>query len=181
MLSRRKQSIVGLFFALSTFGFAIGLNPARAAENSPAPDRAYELGAIINFGASGDSDRFKVSGWSAKEKEFTWTLGKGGVLSVKVPAVDGALNLRAKLVGLIHPPELAYQPVEVYVNDEKVADWEVSTPADFMAIVPQKIAAAKNLKIELRTPKSTTPKAIHMNDDARVLGVACYEIQITKE
>ena len=86
-----------------------------------------------------------------------------------------------KLVGLIHAPELSYQPVEVYINGQKIADWQVSEPESFLAAIPKEIAGAKKLDIELRTPKSTTPKALKMNEDARVLGVACYEFEITKE
>jgi hypothetical protein len=153
---------------------------APAAETAQSTDTTYQLGNVVGFGTGGDSERYKVSGWSKAEKEFTWTQGKGATLSVEIPAVDSELNLRIKLVGLINPPDVTYQPVEVYVNTKKIADWQVAAPESFMAIIPKEIVAAKKLDIELRTPKSTTPKALKMNDDARVLGVACYEMQITK-
>ena len=49
------------------------------------------------------------------------------------------------------------------------------------AAIPKEIAQSRKLQIELRTPKSTTPKALKMNEDARILGVACYELEITEE
>jgi hypothetical protein len=70
-------------------------------------------------------------------------------LAVEVPAVDTALALRMKLVGLIYTPKVSYQPVEVYVNGQKIANWPVSTPANFTATIPQKIAPDKQLEIEL--------------------------------
>jgi hypothetical protein len=181
MLSREKLAVRRILLVLSTFVLISGIDCDRAAaQNSPVPDKAYVLGTIISFGAKGGSERLKVSGWSKAEQEFTWTEGKGATFSIEVPAVETALALRMRLVGLISPPEVSHQPVEVYVNGQKVADWQVAAPANFTATIPQKIAAARKLEIELRTPKSTTPKALKMNDDARVLGIACYELEITK-
>ena len=180
MLSRGKQVLRRVLLVTSAFVFVAGIDCYGAAQSSPSPDKAYTLGSVISFAASGGSERFKVSGWSKAEAEFTWTEGKGGTVSVEVPAAEGALTLRMKLVGLIHPPDVSSQPVEVYVNGQKVADWQVAAPANFTATIPKELAAAKKLEIELRTPKSTTPKALKMNEDARVLGVACFEMEITK-
>jgi hypothetical protein len=178
MSGHRKHTFARWSFLIATACWcAATFASARAAENSS--DKSYKLGDTINFGVNGNSERFRVSGWSQTEKEFTWTEAKGATVSLELPAVSGDLTLKAKLVGLIHEPELPYQPVEVYINGEKIADWQVSAPADFTAIIPQKIAATKKLTIELRTPKSTTPKALQMNDDARVLGIACFEMRIS--
>jgi hypothetical protein len=170
-----QQRLLSLLVLILIFPIA-----ALAAEANPDNGKIYTLGSVVKFGAGGEAEKFKVSGWSSAEKEFTWTEGKGAKLSFALPQSESALTLRMKLVGLIHPPEVTYQPVEVYVNGEKIAEWQVAAPANFTATIPQKIAAVKTLEIELRTPKSTTPKALKMNDDVRVLGVCCYEIQITK-
>ena len=180
MVSREKQALRRGFLVISAFVFIAGIDFGGAAENSLSPNKAYTFGTVISFGANGGSERFKVSGWSKAEPEFTWTEGKGATLTVEVPVVETALALRMKLVGLIHPPKVSYQPVEVYVNGQKVADWQVAAPANLTATIPKEIAAAKKLEIELRTPKSTTPKALKMNDDTRVLGVGCFEMEITK-
>jgi hypothetical protein len=173
------QRLLSLLVLVLTFPAVARV--ALAAEENPQAEKIYTLGSVIKFGAGGEAGKFKISGWSSAEKEFTWTEGKGAKLSFTLPQGESALTLRMKLVGLIHPPEVSNQPVEVYVNGQKVADWQVAAPANFTATIPQKIAAAKQLEIELRTPKSTTPLALKMNDDARVLGVGCYELAITKE
>lgn len=180
MASRQALAVRGTILPLVASVFLVAMHFGRADETSSASERSYPLGTVISFSASGGSERFKVSGWSRAEKEFTWTVGKGATLSLDVPATDTGLVLRMKLVGLIHAPELSYQPVEVYVNGQKIADWQVSEPESFLAAIPKEIAGAKKLNIELRTPKATTPKTLNMNDDARVLGVACYEMQITR-
>jgi hypothetical protein len=180
MSGRKKCWGRRLILVIASSIFMACLGSARAAGNTSPGDKTYTLGTVISFGAGGGADRFKVSGWSTPENQFTWTQDKGAKISVELPAVESALILRMKLVGLIHAPELASQPVELYVNGKKIADWQVAAPADFTAMIPQEVAAAKKLEIELRTPKSTTPKALKMNDDARVLGVACFEFEIKK-
>jgi hypothetical protein len=181
MSSRQALVVRQTVLALVASIFIVAIVFARADETAPASGKSYALGTIVSFGTTGTSERFKVSGWSRAEKEFTWTVGKSAALSLELPPTDTGLVLRMKLVGLIHAPELSYQPVEVYINGQKIADWQVSEPETFLAAIPKEIAGAKKLEIELRTPKSTTPKALKMNEDARVLGVACYEFEITKE
>jgi hypothetical protein len=169
-----------LVLALVVSILIAGIDRSHADQSASPANRTYTLGSVVSFGAGGGSERFKVSGWGNPEPQFTWTEGKGATLSIELPAVDNALTLRLKLVGLIHPPELSVQPIELYVNGKKLADWQVGSPDNFTATIPKEVAATKKLDIELRTPKSTTPKALKMNDDARVLGVACFEMEIQK-
>ena len=84
-------------------------------------------------------------------------------------------------MALIKPPELPFQPVEIDVNGNKLAEWEVSSElSDYTATIPNTIADAGELEIELKTPKATTPQSLGMNDDKRVLGVCCAEMVISK-
>jgi len=181
MKGREKHRIPRLGLVIAASIFIGSLSYSRADQNTPSADKKYTLGTIISFGAGGGSERFKASGWSNPEPQFTWTEGKGATVSVELASGETALTLRMKLVGLVHPPELSSQPVELYVNGRKLADWQVMGPDNFTATIPKDVAAAKKLEIELRTPKSTTPKALKMNDDARVLGVACFEMEIQKQ
>ena len=59
-------------------------------------------------------------------------------------------------------PEASYQPVEVYVNDQKVADWQVvAGPAEYSAALPQEMTSRGGLlRITLKIPKATSPKAV---------------------
>jgi hypothetical protein len=88
--------------------------------------------------------------------------------------------LKIKLAGLTKDPELPFQPVEVYVNDEKVADWRVgANPAEFSVAIPKKMTSRGGLlTITLKIPKATSPKALGMSVDPRVLGVSCYDLQL---
>jgi hypothetical protein len=141
---------------------------------------AYTFGTIVSFGAGAGSQRFRESGWSDTEKQFTWTIGNSAKLTLSIAPNAGPLNLRVRLTGLTKAPQLAFQPVAVLANGQKIADWEVSNTADFTAVIPAAIAKKGGpLTIELKTPKATSPKTLGMSNDARVLGVLCSELAIT--
>jgi hypothetical protein len=53
---------------------------------------------------------------------MTRTQGTAAVLAMRVSPTNEPVVLKMKLAGLTKDPELPYQPVEVYVNDQKVAD-----------------------------------------------------------
>ncbi|MGI8820643.1 MAG: hypothetical protein ACR2ID_07245 [Chthoniobacterales bacterium] len=86
-----------------------------------------------------------------------------------------------KLAGLTNPPELPFQPVEVFVNDRQAAEWQVGELSDFTANIPGEITRpGGTLTITLRLPKATSPKALGQGQDPRMLGVSCLELQLTK-
>lgn len=135
------------------------------------------LGQVINF--TPDSERYRVSGWSKTEGNFAWTEGNSARLALPIPADSGPLTVKMTLRGLIQPPALVSQPVEVYVNDRKIADWLVAETAAFTAEVPAELTkGAELLNLEFRIPKATSPKTLGMNADTRVLGICAYSIEL---
>ena len=94
----------------------------------------------------------------------------------------GPLSLRIRLAGLIKPPELPSQPVEVYANDTKIADWEVADTADFDATIPTKVLRPDGkVTIVIKVPKAVSPKSLGVGQDPRVLGVSCFQVQISRQ
>ena len=152
--------------------------PPETSTPSKGVDLAY--GTEVSFGNGGNSEPFRVSGWSGTEPQMTWTEGTAAVLAMHVSPTNEPVALKMKLAGLTKDPEVPYQPVEVYVNDQKVADWQlVADPADFSASIPQEMTRRGGLLIiTLKIPKATSPKALGMSADPRVLGVACFDLQL---
>ena len=143
--------------------------------------RNYTLGKKVLFGTSGDSERFRVSGWSTTEKEITWTEGPSAVLEFTGIPSSRSLRLNATLAALVAPPQLPAQPVEVYANGKKIADWEVDGKAEFTALVPSRTDRdGDSVRIEFRIPKSVSPKQLGLSDDPRVLGVSCFDLVLNK-
>jgi hypothetical protein len=145
----------------------------------PSSDIDLAYGAQVSFGAGGNAEPFQVSGWSETETQFTWTEGTSAVLAIRVSPTTNRVVLRMHLAGLTKDPELPFQPVEVYVNDRKIADWQVAKPAGFNAAIPQEMTQSGGLlRITLKIPKAVSPKTLKMSVDSRVLGVQCSDLQL---
>ena len=154
--------------------------PTENAELS-ANDPELNYGTKVGFGMGGGSERFRTSGWSKTEEKFSWSEGIFAVLTMRLPPTTESVTLRMKLAGLIKEPELPFQPVEVLVNDQKIADWKVGDTADFIATLPHDITSkGGELTITLKVPKAISPKALGLNADPRVLGICCHELELTK-
>ena len=65
------------------------------------------------------------------------------------------------LRGLIQPPTLPSQPVEVYANNQKVADWQVADSAVFTAEIPAELTKGGDgtLNLELGFQRQLHPRA----------------------
>lgn len=147
-----------------------------------AREQSYALGTVIDFGAAGNADRYKQSGWYTAEEGFSWTGKAPGVIALAVPKTDVPLDLRAKLGGMIKPGRLPVQPTDVYANGEKIAEWQVGTPAEFHAVIPNEVIGKDGrLEIEFRALKPVAPKAIDAGGDVRILGLRCESVVITPQ
>ena len=138
-------------------------------------------GTKVSFGQGGNSEHFKESGWSKTEEKFTWTEGTVAALKMKVPATANSITLKIRMSGLIKEPALPFQPVEVEVNGQKMADWQVGDLSEFVAAIPHDITKkGGDLTIILKTPKATSPKALGINPDPRILGICCMSFELSK-
>jgi len=176
----------GSLFFLFTHVSAQKTSPATSQPTTPpaasSPANAGPgsvLGQVIKFTA--DSERYRLSGWSKTEGDYAWTEGTSARLALPIPTDAGALTLKMTLRGLTQLPTLPSQPVEVYVKDKKIADWQVSETAPFTAEIPAELTkGTKTLNLEFRMPKATSPKALEMNADTRVLGICAYSLEVRK-
>lgn len=166
---------------------ALALISLLGCNRSPtAADRSSELaqvpyGTRIVFGQGGNSEPYRVSGWSKTEEKFTWSEGTSAQLRIPVPATEDAVSLKMKIAALIKPPELPFQPVEIWVNSQKIAEWQVGDTAEFAAAIPRELTKlGGDLTIVIKTPKATSPKALELNADPRVLGICCLDLELAK-
>ena len=159
-----------------------------ACDRSPQPEATANnstnresVGQKIQFSQNGNSEQYRVSGWSHTETDFTWTEGSSAKLEVPVASGAGPWTLKVSMSGLIRPPELPSQLVEVYANDQKIAEWQVGSVSEFRATIPA--SASKpggTMSIEFRIPKATSPQALGVNTDPRVLGVCVRWLELAK-
>jgi hypothetical protein len=166
--------------ALSLISLGACNRSAKDANEAPAPPDV-SFGTKITFGQDGNSGPYKTAGWSKTEEKFTWSEGTFAELRFSIPSTDDAIALTMRLAALVKPPELPFQPVEVYANDQKIAEWQVSDTALLTASIPHNITKLGGpLTISFKTPKATSPKALGLSADPRVLGICCFDLELSK-
>ena len=157
-------------------------NPTPTTTSASTPvvrTNKYAFGDKISFAAAGNSAPFKVSGWSGAEPQQSWTNGPEAVLAVRIPSVTEPLTLKIKCGAFLKKPEVPSQPVEVFANGQKIADWDVRDLAEYTApISPAILAGGDLLTITLKIPKAISPKALGTGEDTRLLGLACFEASL---
>jgi hypothetical protein len=160
-----------------------GCNRSETVSTSPSPSQIAEVpfGKKITFQQGGTSDPYKAGGWSQTEEKFTWTEGTSALLRIPVAATSDPISLKIRMAALVKPPELPFQPVQVYVNDQKIAEWEVGETGEFVAAIPPDITKLGGvLTISFKTPKAISPKALGISADPRVLGICCLDLELSK-
>lgn len=144
-------------------------------------DKSSVIGKQIQFNQGAGSETYRPIGWSHPEEKFTWAEGTSAKVALPIGDAKGPLTFRVMMSALIHPPDLPFQPVEVLASGKSVAQWQVSAPNEFSAIIPaDAVKEGGLLEIEFRMPKAASPKALGLSEDARVLGVCVHWIQLTK-
>ena len=183
----KERSPSRTFIGASAFALVLlclgGCNRSSPLDDAEDSGASSELayGTRVSFGQGGGSERFRESGWSKTEEKFTWTEGTVAALKMKVAATTASVTLKMRMSGLIKEPALPFQPVEVEVNGQKMADWQVGDVAEFVAAIPHDLTKkGGELTITLKIPKSTSPKALGLNADPRVLGVCCLDLELSK-
>jgi hypothetical protein len=158
-------------------------NPAETIENyRRLIHRTYRLDDVVDFSASGQSNAYKVRGWSGSEGWGTWTEGEAARLELllDIPAasdlmlmVEGNAYINAK-----HPQ----QRVEVRVNGELIETWIFQDGNDVReqrATVPAAVAnRAKPMVVEFRLLEPMSPMALGLSGDYRILGLGFRRLVI---
>ena len=169
------------FFVLLTAAGFVGCNRSETVAPSTSAATAIPFNTRISLGGGGDGDRYKGTGWSKTEEKFTWSEGTSAKLNLPIAATNDPVTLKMRIAALINPPELPFQPVEVSVNGQKIADWEVGNTAEFSAVIPTEMSKLGGvLAVTIKTPKATSPKALGQSADARVLGICCFDLELSK-
>lgn len=157
------------------------LHKKKAAGAKAEEKNSYHFGQVVRFGRGGDADKYKRGGWGENEDGMTWTNARTAHLALQIPDTSKPLKLRMNLAGFTSPPTLPFQPVEVRINDELAAEWQVfSERADYVAIISPEAANHQTLYIDLRIPQANSPRAFSIGDDPRLLGVSAFEFEINE-
>ena len=135
------------------------------------PNR-YHYGALIRFGADGNSKPYQERGWSIDERGGVWTDGKKAVLNMRIDKPNGDMVLQLSQIPYVMKGKLERQRVVVYANRESVAEWNISSAGEQKAVIPKDAVQGGRLEIAFELPEAVAPNAISLqNSDERILGL----------
>jgi len=156
-------------------------NPVKSSVARPRL-QICDYGLVIFFGAGGDSDRIRLLGWAPTEGGYTWTDGIGASLGLRLPASAYPVRLSLKAAGMNDEVRLPFQPVDVAVNGEKIASWQVAEEKTYTAIIPRRFVAAPEtfLLIDFYMPKVASPASLGHGPDSRRLGMRVVDLRFDK-
>jgi hypothetical protein len=119
-------------------------------------------------------------GWSAPEREFTWSTGPSSSLAVRVPG-RGPFRLALE-IGAFVPKAEHTQRVDVIVRGEPVARLDFSAERNFATRTIEVPAAGTGggatVAIEFRVAEPRSPQSVGYSPDPRPLGVMLRSITL---
>lgn len=187
--SCRLASAVGLMLLVLSACSAPLPEEEKAAATGPGLQEAdsmapqYHWGDRINFGKGGNSAPYQASGWAGPDPGYTWALGERAIMNLPLekPAPAGVrMTLRgwplwAQGKGKTH------QTVHVMANGQEVGVWTLDRQGmqeQTFTVPSQATAGGGRLTLVFHFPEATTPKAMGINLDERILSVAFVEMRL---
>lgn len=135
----------------------------------------YDFGSEIRFDIGGNAIPYQVSGWSAAEKEFTWTDGNKASLEIPIGEAQSDLVLKVKMFPLLGS-SVTKQRVSVNINENSLGQWNVDRQDEYEIQIPKSILKDSVLKVTFEIPDAITPKELNIGNDIRVLGIAVQSL-----
>ena len=155
--------------------------------NEDLPERKlavekYRIGQPIRFIPEGNAQKYTRKGWSDPEKGFTWTNGNEASLVLQLEGEpEKGLILTADVFGFLPGKKISKQRADVYVGDEKVGTWIVTSPGNYKIRIPKRLIDRRTVNINFRLPDAASPLDLMLSTDNRRLALGFREIQLAEE
>jgi hypothetical protein len=146
--------------------------------------KTYSINTILNFNKSKNSSLdYQFGGWSSAGSSGTWTDGSESHVWMQIQeSVSNDLILRIEAEPFINQKH-SQQIVEVLINNELVDKWVFqygeSQPNERTSIVKNNLIGSNSvLLITFRFLKPTSPAALGLSTDNRLLGLHFRKLQL---
>lgn len=160
--------------------------PAKKAEVGKPEFRLtkLELGKTYTFKTGGSGLVFLKSGFSGPEETHVWTDGPEAVVSFETPQAETDLTFSLRTAVTFAPKTLGEdQFCEVSFNGKQIATWKLfehPTDQPFTATIPKELVKpGKAAQLSFKFNKLTSPKLVGESVDARLLGLAFQQMEIS--
>ncbi len=140
---------------------------------------AYRLGDRLLFHEEGNSEKYLLTGWSIREPSHRWTEGHLATLHLALSeTAERDLVLRVECFGFLAGDGLAYQSVDVWVNDSKIMNWRVHRTQWYEAVVPRSLVSGGYLNVGFEISNPLSPCDSKLSMDRRQLGLCLLGLEI---
>lgn len=144
----------------------------------------YEPGSEIRFGADGNSNLYKLDGWSEPEDLGTWTDGYRAELRIPLKQpFTGSVRLTVEAGAYVKPAHPMLHVCIVF-GHIILGEWSIKTTdvVQRTLIVPASVLAQKtvlNLAFHIVNPVS--PAELGNSGDGRLLGLTVRKVRLDRE
>ncbi|KXU37236.1 hypothetical protein AXK12_02135 [Cephaloticoccus capnophilus] len=144
-----------------------------------APLRAYQWGHTLSFSADGDAVRYKLHGWAIAEDEFTWTEGPEAALRFDLPASPKRNRTLKLCAGAFCTSEIPAQRVRIALDEHELGQLQISETREYSLALPSTLIATQaRHQLSFKLPDATSPAALGICDDSRLLGLQLFSLKI---
>jgi hypothetical protein len=127
----------------------------------------------IDFSEHGNLDGYQLHGISTPSGGFAWTAQPDALLQFKALPAERDIELSMDAEPLLLPPKLPAQSIEIRFNGELVSSTSLTQAGVLHMRIPREMWNRQPVALlHLRLPNATSPAALGLSSDPRVLGLA---------
>ena len=140
----------------------------------------YNLGRTLTFVQGENSLTYSGSGWAVQEAEHRWSNAKEAHLRFYLKEYDGRdLMLRFYGFPYLGGGKISKQDIGVFVNGQKVADWEINNKNWYEARIQSSLVSPdKYVNIALKISHPMSPLELGISKDNRKLGITLMKLEL---
>lgn len=132
----------------------------------------------VTFGHEGNAEAFQLHGWSAPEREFTWSIGPECGLAFPVPDAPHGCFIEIVGAAFAAPPKLIAQHFRLKVNGRQVGRATLSGPCTAAFYVAPSPRRDQLFVVSIAHPNATKPSNIIDSSDSRELAFAFQSVRV---
>src|SRR4030095_4565608 len=115
---------------------------------------------VIDFGASGNSEAYRRTGWNAPEPRHSWTQGVESTLEFPRPNVPGAYLMLIELGPFVWQQKLPAQRLSVLVNGRAIGNFTLREVGTVECRIPWALIEGREwVSVAFRHPDAAVPHA----------------------
>ncbi len=127
------------------------------------------MSASLTFGVGGNAAAHQLTGWSAPEGGFTWSVGASSEVRLPMPRAGGVLELHVQpFIGHGLTGGLAAQELGVVVDGIEIGRVRLRNEVALWFDVPE-AAAGRTVTLRFAHPDAAAPAALGVSADTRAL------------